>query len=241
MRLAVISDIHGNWDAFQAVLNDMDTAVIDAVVCLGDNIGYGPEPNEVIDALRQRKIPSVLGNHEMAVLQPERLSWFNPTARQSLSLTIERLSESSRRYISRMQTFLVAHQCRFVHGFPPDSATTYYFELAEASTSKVFDMYPEQICFIGHTHDLVRLAYRKDKLELEPLARGHLVLEPDTRHIINAGSVGQPRDGENSAKYLIWDSGAQELHVRFVAYDIAATVKKIIDAGLPEIHARRLW
>ena len=241
MRLAVISDIHGNWDAFQAVLNDMDTAVIDAVVCLGDNIGYGPEPNEVIDALRQHEIPSVLGNHEMAVLQPERLSWFNPTARQSLSLTIERLSESSRSYISRMESVMVAHECRFVHGFPPESVTTYYFELAEAATSEVFKMYAEQTCFIGHTHDLVRLAHRQDRLELEPLARGRLALEQGTRYIINAGSVGQPRDGENSAKYVIWDSDTRELDVRFVAYDIAANLKKIIYAGLTEIHARRLW
>ena len=241
MRLAVISDIHGNWNALQAVLNDMDTAVIDDVVCLGDNIGYGPEPNEVIDALRQREIPSVLGNHEMAVLQPERLSWFNPTARQSLSLTIERLSESSHRYISRMESVMVAHECRFVHGFPPESVTTYYFELAEAAASEVFKMYPEQTCFIGHTHDLVRLAHRQDRLELEPLAEGRWGLEQGTRYIINAGSVGQPRDGENSAKYVIWDSDARELEIRFVAYDIAATVKKIIDAGLPEIHARRLW
>ncbi|KPJ77080.1 MAG: hypothetical protein AMJ54_09360 [Deltaproteobacteria bacterium SG8_13] len=241
MRLAIISDIHGNWDAFQAVLKNMDRAGVDAVVCLGDNIGYGPEPNEVIAALQQRNIPSVLGNHELAFLQPERLAWFNPTARQSLSLTFERLSEGSRSYISRMEAVLVDHGCRFVHGFPPDSVTTYYFELAEEATCKTFDTYAETYCFIGHSHDLVLLACRQGRLENRPLTEGLLELEPGNRHIVNAGSVGQPRDGDNRAKYLIWDSTGSVLEVRYVAYDIAAVARKIIDAGLPEIHAKRLW
>ena len=241
MRLAVISDIHGNWDALQAVLKDLDAAVVDETICLGDNIGYGPEPNEVIESLQHRNIPSVLGNHELAFLQPERLAWFNPTARQSLSLTIERLSENSRNFISKMNTVLVVHGCRFVHGFPPDSATTYYFELAQASTREVFDTYAEKNCFIGHLHDLVLMTYRQDKLELQPLKKGQIQLAADTRHIINAGSVGQPRDGDNSAKYLIWDSADDVLQVRYVPYDIASTAQKIIDAGLPNVHAARLW
>ena len=241
MRLAIISDIHGNWDALQAVLQDMDNAAIDSTVCLGDNIGYGPEPNEVIEALQQRNIPSVLGNHEMVVRQPERLSWFNPTARQSLSLTIERLSENSRQYISRMETVRVDHGCRFVHGFPPDSVTTYYFEVANETMRTAFDTYPEPLCFIGHSHDLVRISCHQDELEQKPLTAGLLELEPGIRHILNAGSVGQPRDGDNTAKYLIWDTTGNVLEVRYVAYDIAAVARKIIDAGLPKTHAQRLW
>ncbi len=241
MRLAIISDIHGNWDALQAVLRNMDAAAIDDAVCVGYNIGYGPEPNEVIDALQQRKISSVLGNHELAVFQPERLAWFNPTARQSLSLTIARLSESSRNYISRMKTVHLAYGCRFVHGFPPDSATTYYFELAQASTREVFDMYAEKNCFIGHSHDLILMTYHQDKLEVQSLKKGQIQLDPDTRYIVNAGSVGQPRDGDNTAKYLIWDTAGDILQVRYVPYDIAATAQKIIDAGLPNVHAARLW
>lgn len=241
MRLAIISDIHGNWDALQAVLRNMDAAGIDDTVCLGDNIGYGPEPNEVIDTLQQRKIVSVLGNHELAVLQPENLAWFNPAARQSLSLTIARLSESSRNYISRMEAVLLTHECRFVHGFPPDSVTTYYFEVAEEETRNVFDLYTEKCCFIGHTHDLMLLAYRQGKLNLQPLPEGRRALEPDVRHIVNAGSVGQPRDGDNTAKYLIYDTTDNVLEVRYVAYDIATVARKIIEAGLPEIHAHRLW
>ena len=241
MRLAVISDIHGNWDALQSVLKDLDAMSVDETVCLGDNIGYGPEPNEVIESLQHRKIPSVLGNHELAFLQPERLAWFNPTARRSLSLTIERLSDNSQDFISQMSTVHVAHGCRFVHGFPPDSATTYYFELAQASTREVFDTYAEKNCFIGHSHDLVLMTYRQDKLEVQQLSNGQIRLEPDTRHIINAGSVGQPRDGDNTAKYLIWDTTADLLQVRYVPYDIAAVAQKIIDAGLPKVHAARLW
>lgn len=241
MRLAIISDIHGNFDALQAVLHNMDAADVDETICLGDNIGYGPEPNEVIETLQQRNIPSVLGNHELACVQPERLAWFNPTARRSLSLNIEWLSDSSRNFISRMEPVLVAHGCRFVHGFPPDSATTYYFELAEEAVCRVFDAFAEKRCFIGHSHDLVLLAHRQGRLEIRPLTRGCLPLQTDARYIINAGSVGQPRDGDNSAKYLVWDTAADVVEVRYVAYDIAAVVRKIIDAGLPQIHAHRLW
>ena len=169
MKLAIISDIHGNWDALQAVLKDIDAAAVDDIVCLGDNIGYGAEPNRVVEALQQRNISSVLGNHELVALQPERLAWFNPTAQQSLAMTIEWLSENARSYIARMETAMVAHGCRFVHGFPPESVTTYYFELSEEATCGAFDAFAEQHCFIGHTHDLVLLTYRQGKLQDQPM------------------------------------------------------------------------
>ena len=241
MKIAIISDIHGNWDALQAVLKDIDAAAVDDVVCLGDNIGYGSEPNRVIEALQQRNISSVLGNHELAMRKPERLSWFNPTAQKSLALTNEWLSENARSYIDRMEAVMVAHGCRFVHGFPPESVTTYYFELSEEATCAAFDSFAEQHCFIGHTHDLVLLSYRRGELQERPMEKGSLQLQSDARHILNAGSVGQPRDGDNNAKYLIWQPATNELEVRYVAYDIAAAAQKIIDAGLPEVHAKRLW
>jgi len=226
MRLAIISDIHGNWDAFQAVLKNMDRAGVDAVVCLGDNIGYGPEPNEVIAALQQRNIPSVLGNHELAFLQPERLAWFNPTARQSLSLTFERLSEGSRSYISRMEAVLVDHGCRFVHGFPPDSISTYLFQATDHQIISVFNTLPEPISFVGHTHVIEMISFDGRTVMHKALSEGTVRFAAEQRHIINVGSVGQPRDGDTRASFAVVADGRAEIHR--VPYDFRRTQAKIL-------------
>jgi diadenosine tetraphosphatase ApaH/serine/threonine PP2A family protein phosphatase len=241
MRLAVLSDIHANLEAFQKVLKDIDRADIDAVVSLGDNIGYGPDPNAVIDLLQQRRIPSAMGNHELAVVSPRHLGWFNPLARRSLRWTIERLSEPSRDFISRLPGVLTLYGLRFVHGFPPRAITTYLFQVSPQRILNTFQRLSEPLCFIGHTHDLEHLEYDGHDVARHPLREGGVALSPENRHILNIGAVGQPRDGDNRAKYVIWDSLEKVLTVRFVAYDIAKVVRKIKAAGLPEAHADRLW
>jgi len=241
MRFAVISDIHGNWDALSAVLKDIDRSRIDDVACLGDNIGYGPEPNRVIETLQECNILSLLGNHELAVSEPEHLSWFNPMARKSLTKTIGRLSDNSLAYIDKLDFVRIAHKCRLVHGFPPDSATRYYFEVSETGRHRVFKAIKERLCFIGHTHDLHVISYDGKTLGAEILNDRRLQLSEDTRYIISVGSVGQPRDGDNNAKYVIWDTSDDAIEIKHVAYDIASVAKKIIDADLPRSHADRLW
>ena len=241
MRLAVISDIHGNCDALNEVLIDIDRSKIDATVSLGDNIGYGAEPNQVIRRLRQRSIPSVMGNHELAVVHKQHLSWFNPIARASLLKTIELLSEESWQFISGLQTHLVRYGCRFVHGFPPDSPTLYRFEISSDEKRRTIESLPEKICFIGHTHDLNLLSYDGSQLIRQPLECGITALAGDCRHIISCGSVGQPRDGNNNAKYVIFDDVEGTIEVRCLSYDIAAAAEKIIAAGLPKVHADRLY
>nr|MBC8363068.1 metallophosphatase family protein [Candidatus Desulfatibia profunda] len=154
MRLAVISDIHGNLEAFREVLLDIEGCRIDTVVCLGDTIGYGPEPEQALALIRQRNIPSVMGNHELAVKDPKQLTWFNPRARKSLKMTAKLLSADSIDYIMRLKPFLNDHRCRFVHGFPPDSATRYLFQASKEELIDVFNQMKEQRCFIGHTHTL---------------------------------------------------------------------------------------
>lgn len=240
-RIAIISDVHGNATALSAVLEDIDVLKIRQVVSLGDNIGYGPEPEKVIHLLRGRKIPSVMGNHEMAISNPEFLAWFNPVARTSLEKTKTLISEDTVKYISDLPNSLVVNnRCRFVHGFPPDSATLYLFEMPEERTLEAIEELNEQICFVGHTHELMLIGWNGRKIIRQPLKRGLYPLQPDFRYLINAGSVGQPRDGNSHAKYIIWDTATGVLEVRFVFYDISDTVRKIYQAGLPEQHAWRL-
>ncbi len=241
MRLAVISDIHGNADALSAVLADIDARAPDAVFCLGDAIGYGGEPERVIRTLHRHAIASVLGNHERAVLAPERLEWFNPLARKSLVRTAAMLSGESLRAMAAFPVALSAHGCRFVHGFPPESVSTYHFEVPAGKKRRILRSMAERICFIGHTHDLTLITCDGRRLTEAALGAETIHLQPGGRAIVCAGSVGQPRDGTPDAKYVIWDDAAATLEVRFVRYDIAAAAEKIIAAGLPRAHANRLW
>ena len=114
MRLAVISDIHSNYEAFHQVIGDIDGSRVDAVISLGDNIGYGPEPERVIQVIKARNIPTVQGNHELAVKDEEYLNWFNPAARRSLIKTRSLFSEASIRFVSQLDPVLTAYECRFV-------------------------------------------------------------------------------------------------------------------------------
>jgi len=154
MRIAVISDIHANLEAFEQVLIDIGKSDIDTTVCLGDNIGYGPDPEPVVSLIRDRDIPSVMGNHELAVIDQKFLTWFNPLARRSLLKTIDMLSEETIRFIYGLKPFMIYDEYRFVHGFPPDSATTYLFQVAEDELLHTFNQMKERICFLGHTHRL---------------------------------------------------------------------------------------
>ena len=241
MKTAIISDIHGNYDAFRKVIEDIEKSRVDRVISLGDNIGYGPESDRVVREIIARDIPSVQGNHELAVKDKKYLSWFNPVARKSLIKTRDLLSASTIQFIAELEPFLIVDDCRCVHGFPPDSPLIYMFQASERHKKEIFEQIPERLSFIGHTHTLEIIGYDGKNMVCHDLAEGVIHLERDKKYIINIGSVGQPRDNSNDAKYVIWDSSADTIDVRFVSYDIAAVVQKIIDAGLPEEHAKRLW
>ncbi len=240
MRTAILSDIHGNATALEAVLKDVGSCAIDMILSLGDNIGYGPEPEKVIHILRSKKIPSVTGNHELGVTRPSFLPLFNPVARKSIEMTIDMLSKNSINHIKKFPNAIVKNDIRIVHGFPPESPTKYLFELTDDEIKYSMTQMVEKYCFIGHTHDLEMLILEKDSLTRHPLVKGVFPFNPDNKYIINSGSVGQPRDGNSQAKYVIWDSGTNELSVKFITYNISDTVKKIYKAGLPEQHALRL-
>lgn len=241
MRLAVLSDIHGNLDAFREVLRDMDRFRVDQVVCLGDTIGYGPEPEEAVRLIRERAIPAVMGNHEMAVVKPQLQEWFNPQARESIQKTQALLSAETLLYIRGLPSAQIIDRFRFVHGCPPNSPFIYLYQLSERRLMGIFRKSTEWIIFVGHTHNLKLICFDGHAVVQKPLRQGIIPLREQNRYIVNAGSVGQPRDGNNTAKYVIVDTLALSLEVRFVPYDIAAVYRKILDAGLPKSHAERLW
>lgn len=240
MRIAIVSDIHSNLAAFEEVLADIEREAVDLVVSLGDNIGYGPDPEEVLQLIRQRQIPSILGNHELGLIDPSFLAWFNASARRSLEINRELLSSESLNYLQALEPTLSMHGCLFVHGVPPDSTTRYLFEVSSHELVNILACLDQELAFVGHTHALRLIAYDGRRLRhLRPPA-GIISLEEGSKYLINAGSVGQPRDGDHHAKYLIWDRESRQLEVRFVRYDISRTVKGIMTLGLPIINADRL-
>lgn len=241
MRLAVISDIHGNLEAFNQVLKDIAKAHIDSVICLGDCVGYGPEPEEVVREIRGRGIPFILGNHELGLVDPGYLDWFNPPTRASLRITRKLLSIDSINYLRTLKPFLTAYGCRFVHGFPPDSITTYLYEVPDPEILRIATILRERICFIGHTHDLHLIAAEGEKVSCLPFRRGTFPLRRDVKYLINVGSVGQPRDGNNQSKYVIWDDEQETIQLRYITYNIAKTAEKILGLDFPEYNARRLF
>jgi predicted phosphodiesterase len=241
MRIAVISDIHSNLEAFRKVLADIDKSKIDSVVCLGDNIGYGPDPEAVVNLIRKRNIPCVMGNHELAVVDPKYQDRMNPVARTSILLTKELLSAETLDYMKSLNMSLPFHGSLCVHGCPPDSATRYMFQVSKPQLEKIFLAMKEKICFVGHTHVLEIAQFNGRKVIKARLSEGVIPLQENEHCIINVGSVGQPRDDDNRAKYVIWDNKAGELDVRFVEYNIAETARRILELGFPESNAQRLW
>jgi predicted phosphodiesterase len=241
MRLAIISDIHGNLEAFREVLKDIDGSHIEQVLCLGDNIGYGPDPEAVIELIREREIPCVMGNHELGIVDPLYLDWFNPVARKSLLITGALISSNNLDYLRGLNASMVREGCLCVHGAPPASITTYLFELSQSQLHQLLTTMAEKVCFVGHTHVLEIVQIGEEEIKTAVLFEGVTPLQEDRKYIINVGSVGQPRDGNNNAKYVIWDTAAHKIEVRFVPYDISATAEKILQLGFPSVNAKRLW
>lgn len=240
MRIAVISDIHSNADALKAVLKDIDRQDIARTISLGDNIGYGAEPEEVLDILIGRNISSVLGNHELGVVDPSYRDWFNPSAKKALLRTLEMLSERSLRYISKLPTHMVWENLRFVHGFPPDSVTTYLFQISNLNLSRTLNSFREKISFVGHTHTLEVISAGNAVTHRVPEKNAIIKIDDENPYIINTGSVGQPRDGDIDAKYIVYDMSEKTVEARFVPYDNKAAAEKIYKAGIPRQYGDRL-
>jgi len=242
MRIAVLSDIHSNMEAFSAVLDDIEGAAkegapIEQVISLGDNIGYGPEPEEVILRLKRDQIPSVMGNHERALADETFCKPFNPSAKKALLINRQLLSKVSIDYISTLAPFLICHGARFVHGVPPDHVDRYVFKEKKASLIHIMDTLKERISFVGHTHELMVYELGPGGLKKKNFEKKRVFLAKEYKYIINTGSVGQPRDGYNEAKYVVWDSMENTIEPRFVPYDVRSVVKKMKKVGIPIQYA----
>jgi diadenosine tetraphosphatase ApaH/serine/threonine PP2A family protein phosphatase len=234
---AIVSDIHGNLEALAAVLEDVERHQPASIVCLGDFVGYGASPNECIDTLRPRIEHGLAGNHDLAACGRLRLTDFNQNAAAAARWTEHALSPANLEYLRGLPFVARWRDTLLVHASPAEPEDWHYV-LSIADAREEMDAYTEQLCFIGHSHypgtfdrqgDHVRYT-RTPEVRIE---KGH-------RYLVNVASVGQPRDGDPRAGYLLYDEGDRVLrHVR-LEYDIAGAMRRITEAGLPRFLADRL-
>ncbi len=243
MRYAIIADIHGNLEAFNAVLNEISDGDVDQFVCAGDIVGYGANPNECCSILRRLNAIVVLGNHDAVSINKLGLEWFNPHAKVSANWTSETLSKSNWDYLSQLEYTIHCEVFSLTHSsLRSPKEFSYIYSPIEAN--QCFDeMKDSTICFIGHTH-IAEIYCKKNKDERIDHVRitegGKIQLYPDYKYIVNCGSIGQPRDHNPRAAYALFDSENHTIEFRRVEYDIKSAQKKIISVGLPSFLAERL-
>ncbi len=236
MRLAVLSDIHANLAALEAVRADLRG--VDEVWVLGDTVGYGPRPNEVIAALQEMGARSVLGNHDGAAIGTVDTSWFNPDAARAIEWTVGVIDENSRAYLATLPEIRVDGELTAVHGSPRNPIWEYITGSDVAGEN--LPAFDTRVCLYGHTH--VPAVFQADDGVITPVAAlpGAPVSIATGRSLVNPGSVGQPRDGNPAASYLVLGIEAAEVEFRRVAYDIDVTQRLMREAGLPARLAERL-
>lgn len=233
---AVISDIHGNLEALEAVVGDIPEEA-DRIFCLGDVIGYGANPNECCELVRGVEMPVITGNHDLAVVDlSTNLDWFNPVAEAAVRWTREQLSEENRDFLQSRPRMMQTSEALFVHGSVRDP-DEYIIDGNTASKNLAIlkSEYPNApLCFFGHTH-VKAVAPSPNGTASEG---DSLDLGSDGPYLVNPGSVGQPRDGDTFASYVLVEG--TDVTYRFVEYDIEQAQAKIRNAGLPGMLADRL-
>lgn len=240
MILAVISDLHANFEACKKVFADIRKQGVDEIICLGDLIDYGAKPQEIIELIIKEKIPCVLGNHDAALFDREVLRWFNDNAVESSKYSRKHITVEEKAFLQSLPLFLDRKEAYYVHGFPPDSYEIYVSEATAKELQEAFTSFTQQVCFVGHTHLLETIMLSKRG----KITRSHLVrsvkLKPSSRYIINVGSVGQPRDDDNRASYVLYDVKKQIIRVRRITYDVQTAKENILEAGLSKENAAYL-
>lgn len=237
MRWAVVSDIHSNYEALTAVLAALDKERIDRYLCPGDIVGYGAEPDRCAAEVRKLNPVITAGNHDRASVGLFPETAFTPNAKKSVAWTRDNLNKESRQFLKNLAVVCREGEITLVHS---SLCRPEEFEYVSnlSSARQAFAFLQTKVCFIGHSH--VPLIFMEKDGMYSLIPRREVSLEDGGRYIVNAGSAGQPRDGNPQAAYVIYDDDEAVIEIKRVAYDIARAQEKIIRAGLPEILARRL-
>lgn len=237
MRYAVLSDIHSNLESLQVAFQLI--APTDGVLCLGDIVGYGPNPNECVALVRERATATVLGNHDVAAIDNFGLSYFNPAAREAMRWTQSVLAPEHAQWLNTLGYEFRMPEFLLVHGAPVN-----YFEyiLDKPAAARAFAATDAPLIFIGHTHIAEYYAQHADgSIEHKHMQQGGTFsLDENARYIVNVGSIGQPRDLNPRASFAFYEPATRTISINRFEYPVARVQEKIVQADLPEALARRL-
>ena len=239
MRILVISDVHANYTALEAVLKD--AGQVDETWCLGDLVGYGPDPNAVVEQVRElAHLTCIMGNHDTAAIGKLAFESFNGDARRSLMWTEKVLTADNMNFLRSLpQSTKVRGEVTLAHGSPRDPLWEYILNTLTARLN--FDHFDTPFCFIGHSHiqSIFFLNEEKDRVSLESIKVNQpITLRP--RMLVNPGSVGQPRDRDPRTAYAIYDTDTRQWEARRIEYNVSEVQQRLRESGLPEKHALRL-
>ena len=239
MRVAVISDIHGNYHALEAVLAEVTAEAPDEIWCLGDVVGYGPEPNQCCAVVQEHANLCLAGNHDLAVIGVLSVEDFNGDAAAAVRWTQEVLSDDSRRFLEPLVPAATRNGAALFHGSPIDPVWDYV--LSEEGARQSLETVSSPLVMVGHSHVALQIAYDAAGALSGGLAHmGDEVRLSDSRWLLNPGSVGQPRGGDPRAAWLMLDLDAHRGWFRRTEYPIEKTQADIRAAGLPDGLAARL-
>jgi predicted phosphodiesterase len=237
MRVAVISDIHANYHALETVLGEITDARVDTIWCLGDTVGYGPRPNDCCEIVQSRAERCLVGNHDLVVLGELAVSDFNDEAAAAATWTADVLTDQARTFLAGLKPFDNAAGVELFHASARDPVWEYV--LTEEAAHATLDLTEAPVVLVGHSH--VALALRLDGDSVAGgLAAGGSELELSGRWLLNPGSVGQPRDGDPRAAWLLLDLERRFAAFHRVAYPIEKTQSEMRERGLPPGLALRL-
>jgi predicted phosphodiesterase len=237
MRIAVISDVHANARALEAVLEEIDAADVDAIWCLGDTVGYGPQPNECCDTVQQRADYCLVGNHDLVVLGRLPVSDFNDEAAAAATWTSSVLSPAARSFLDGLEPAGTVEGVDLFHASARDPVWEYV--LSEEAASATLELSHAPLVLVGHSHVALALAENGGRVT-GGLAPAGSRVEFGHRWLLNPGSVGQPRDGDPRAAWLLLDLAQMFAEFRRVPYSIEQTQTEMRERGLPGTLAARL-
>src|SRR5215470_505961 len=238
MRAAVVSDIHSNLHALEAVLAAIETEAPDELWCLGDLVGYGPRPNECCATVAERVDVCLAGNHDLAVRGTIDLEEFGGEAAVAARWTRDVLAPEAQGLLDRLEPQGTAHGVALYHGSARDPIWEYV--LSDEGALVTLELTQSPLVLVGHSHVALRVVKSGDEVVGGVAAAGTELELDGVRALLNPGSVGQPRDGDPRAAYLLLDLDAQHASFRRVEYDVKRTQREMRDAGLPEMLAGRL-
>ncbi len=236
MKYAIIADIHANLEAFQVILDDAQKQKVTHYACLGDVVGYNANPKECLDIVRKMNIPCVKGNHDEYCSTDDPLEGFNPAAAEAVHWTRGQLSDKERQWLCDLKYTKIVANFTLVHAtLDAPERWGYVFDKLAAAAS--FPYQNTQVCFFGHTH--VPVAFMRDTV-VRGGTYSKFKIDPAKKYFVNVGAIGQPRDNNPKAAYVVYDMDEGTIELRRLEYDIPAAQKKIRAAGLPERLAERL-